>query len=819
MQNVPKFSSFKPKTVQTHARPTTSTSSQGPEEHQQPQDNSRRPDRDEGRHHGSSERRHKGRHHHRTESGRKRRQLAGSPPAAIPEQSEGLDKIVSIDRKGDKGNAQFGTNDSAKVPKYKAPADRKTLGKRWRDLDFPNQPKPLSSLPKTDLAAIQRHETFIAPQKPVDGDAWLNDLSLEYLPLRGNRKRKRPASIAGAESHAVPPETNFDDPASGRAHESDHSESSDATSESDLELAANEVHLETRMRQEHDRLLRTTREDSHNVQAWLDLADYQDDWVRDGLAARGSRHSLRDATTSAELKLAILSEALKVIPKSANGWERLLIRLMTVGRRLWSLEEQVERWNKLMSQSHGSPGLSLQYFNFVQTNDFSFERCRGSLIECLNSTVHTESAQPTSDRDLKWCKESIHLFHRLTIVLRDSGYQEQALALWQAILEIQFNQVKVTSAAPQYGTPELLELFAKFWDSEKPRIGESEDIQNSSLPSTDRPKPNTSGQRATKDLLVEWATWEGNTASRFSMPGRTSDDEDESGDPFHVVLSADIEPFLPFCIQQHDPSLLIDAFLSFFRLPPLPASSDCSNLSPWHTDGFTKSCGSSPLNNSNDTAGDYSPQHNTCVSALAYLHLFPATTDTLFTEPHQFSHFHNTQSRQIHIFLHNTLAALLRSLPANDNLASYFLAFETAIFPAQARKTAKGLLKQRSSQTQLWNAYALVEEQLGNTDAADRTLATAIKMNGSWEASGKEEVLLLWRTWIALAMRRGDLNAAVRRLAGMGVEANDLDRVLSADGPPQVDTIQKVEVVSAPFTNHNKTHSHRLNLPRNSAKT
>lgn len=802
MSNVPKFASFKPRKASAADQPeSTTTHREDSDERRRPQHRSQQYRKNEN---GESIK--DAYNHHRAHTQRIPEQDRDSPKTAGLQEVESEENrdpysIFSIDTRGDRGNAQFSTNDSAKVPKYRTPNDRRALGRTSKELGQTNEPRPLSSLSRGAFANLHRQGRYCNPQKAyaTDDGAGLAspDLDLDFLPLRRSRKRKRSWEILGAQSFTGLPERSADPVEDGR---DETSETSDSSSDSDVGPTADTKDPHLQVRQEHDRMLQKTRDEPQNVLAWLELVGFQDRWVQEGLASDGSKAMNTDNMASAELKMSILSEALGLVSKESTDRERLLLKSMSVGRRIWSPNEQAERWDKMMKQNQNYPILSLCYINFIQSNNFSFEDCRDRLTEYLNNTISDTAVGVDSQMNVERDEQGIHLFLRLITLLRDAGYQEQAIALWQAILQIQFDRGSFLENLDSPHTPsKMIDDFIDFWDTERPRIGEMERSRHPSDPTNDSKNARCTGVAVDepKNCLAAWAFAEITATSHFPMPGRTSDD-DQGEDAFHVVLSGDIKPFLPFCVRPHDPDLVIDAFLAFFQLPPLLGA---QSLHAWHTDPFIKTPALPYLSQSYNIKSR-SPKTSRCTQALNSLKISPPTPSILITDPTLFQTLLHTQPPQIHTFIHTTLAHFVRALPTHDNIAIYHLALTTHIFPTTARKSAKALLKQRSSHIPLWNAYALVEEQLGNSAAADRTLASAIQMNGSWTLRGKENVLLLWRTYIALALRRGDFALAAGRIVLLSNTTDQSPTANPQTNPPSQVTPEAIATADLTLRRH-----------------
>lgn len=80
------------------------------------------------------------------------------------------------------------------------------------------------------------------------------------------------------------------------------------------------------------------------------------------------------------------------------------------------------------------------------------------------------------------------------------------------------------------------------------------------------------------------------------------------------------------------------------------------------------------------------------------------------------------------------------------------------------RKTARALLKKRSTSVPLYNAYGLTELRFGDAKLADNVFASAIKMSETLPDQARQDVLLLLLTWTWDALRKGNNSTAVQRI-------------------------------------------------------
>lgn len=247
----------------------------------------------------------------------------------------------------------------------------------------------------------------------------------------------------------------------------------------------------------------------------------------------------------------------------------------------------------------------------------------------------------------------------------------------------------------------------------------------------------------------------------YPLPGRTADASGEE-DPFHVVLFSDIQPYLDSLQLNAPAELLIDAFLCFSRLPSLSQDQD---VNFWRRDSFLSRNimeGQSPVHDQCETASNSTAEMGKVSEYLSLPQLWQTTTETLFAR--STDHFKSFQAYSDANFIARVLERLVVASPHNSELAEYFLAFELNACPDRARKSAKRLLKERSANLRLYNAYGLIEARVGSKASSDRVFSTAITMGATLGSAGQKDLGLLHHTWAWEALRRNERQSALARL-------------------------------------------------------
>lgn len=706
-------------------------------------------DREDGRHRRYHE--HRPRHHRPTEE---RQRTATLPKGQEdPEESE----YFMIDRRGDAKNVEYGGLHRYTIPAYQRIGYGRVLGAdeyakidreastdkcivlrvdRGRGIERPER-----LLAKKVAKTNGRIQRLILPQVDADmKDADTSmDFDLDFVALRPSRKRKR-----GSES----PEDSLLDTdyrsVEGKAkpHPRPQDEDLEFESNSDETEEASTLDDHTRMR--NAELSRATKTDSASADTWLALVDFQAYHTFPGLVSSGFTTSQR--RTVSDIRLAILDQASKAIPTGAMGHDRLLLAQIEEGSKVWETSKLSKAWQDALMQNPQSMLLWREYLGYLQSDPatFRYEYCKDAYLKCLATLTNGLVKAEIGTRP-NMVNEIIYVVTRYTNFTRDAGYDELAIATWQALLEFHLFPPDLPKDQAK------LDAFEDFWESDTPRIGEKGSVgwrahisEQSSmprcvmpyvLPSLDTDKP-----------LASFAIAERRIASAFLLPGGTGD-EDESDDPFRYVMYSDIRPVLQRLPETLDSRLLVDAFLCFMGLPPI----DQRNGFPqeWRPDSYWQSAN---------------------------------MADSTFQAPSRryisFSLFQNAfrdhESNEAIEFAAQALFALVQAFPEYEELGEYLLACLSQTKPADATKAAKRLLKGRPTSLRYYNAYALKEATAGSSDLpakAEQIWRKALELSSSLTEDARDETVLLWHSWLMTCVHHGDDKIALHILLIMPDES------------------------------------------------
>lgn len=249
--------------------------------------------------------------------------------------------------------------------------------------------------------------------------------------------------------------------------------------------------------------------------------------------------------------------------------ERLLLGMMEEGSKFWETKTQAEKWKQISKDNIDSVLLWQSYLNFKKTtfSTFRYEDVRDvyiGRIKLLKETIKSGR----SGRAIELNEQLVGVLLRLTVFMRESGYSELAIAIWQGLLEL--NVFSPVNLPPE----EKLAKFIDFWEAELPRIGEQnalgwDQYANPKI-GTEPPDPivdPVGDLLDLKDIFRSWAKAERLRTRLSRCPGRMLDDIVED-DPFRIIIASDLEGFLVILPPELLGSL-INAFLLFCGQPGL----------------------------------------------------------------------------------------------------------------------------------------------------------------------------------------------------------------------------------------------------------
>ncbi len=718
---VPKFGSFKSQPTEAPKAADSLSAEKGRDESK----------RSHSRHHDEGRRR---RHRSRDEPRRRqhgtshRSKESNAKHEARPtrDTSEAQAKSFVIDTKGDPLIRRYGTLDRAQIPAYRRYGYGRVLGTKGRLViyhegvrDYFSLRMPGEGLPRyrdRDGLRTKRpsaHPAPVALRKHITSSKDDEDEKDGYIPMGGSRKRK-----------LEPDSSDEDERPSYRSIEGKAKAGnvdSDAESESDDAVEIDESDLNNPLKWKSIQLNRTVKEQPANIDAWLELADHQDELLRaqsvDGLALDNEAHSYK------EIKVSMLESALENV-KAPSDKERVLVELMREGSAVWPSKVAAKKWADLGDHVKSHALWKVQ-IDFMMTNvvAFQYDAIKTTFIGRLHFVLSTASSEVPDGY-----REALYVFLRTTRFIHDSGYRELAVAAWQAMLELSF--FRPDSDQQPTSVPAS---FQEFWESEVPRVGDYGATGWNQFVTSggqgEPPEPVTQPamrESASRDTYKLWANLESEHAGNATMPARTMDDGTDD-DPFRVVTYSDIEPLLFMIPKDIIPNLsaaLISAYLLFCGLPPPPGSEAATE---YYQDQFISPSGceipqvaSTPSQTESEELQRKVPYADRCHVRVAW------ASDVLFCGKNWFRLL-DTQTIAKSVDLAWVDAVLKRLVyDAKAPIVSeYYLAFAYAQDATSVKKVARSLIKQDPNNMNLYNYYALAEFSNSNAEVATKVLGSA----------------------------------------------------------------------------------------------
>ncbi|CAM1505452.1 Fc.00g110890.m01.CDS01 [Cosmosporella sp. VM-42] len=776
----PKFSSFKPKGPSSNVSASGANSeTERKNRDRDSRKRSRHSDSQRDRRHSKHSRqdsRQDSRHDARHESHRRNREQ--SKPESRPETSDqkhaalvslkhgtGASGLYIVDVKGDPLIAQYGSLDRSQVPSYYRYGSGRVLGTVGRLVIHRDGARDEFSLrmPGEGSAAFRdkdglRSKTWRVRSKPmrirIQESGKSDDENEDFLEVRTCKKRKRGLdSSDSSDADEQPTYRSIE----GKAKAHQYSDS-DLDYNSPDELA--DTDQSNPLKWKSIQLSRQVKDHPEDIDAWLELADHQDALLRAGENI-DDKASENEVHSYAEIKLSMLESALSNVSNPQER-ERVLVPLMREGVKVWNSKTATKKWTELLADESTSFALWKTHLDFAMSDisTFQYDDIKTMYLDRHNLLSKRSGFQEHND-----CSEAIYNFLRTTRFIHDSGYKELAVAAWQALLEITFFRPAQSEIGPDS------ESFQEFWESEVPRIGDTDaqgwrkfndDNLLGDAPETVRDRGDPSTQ--SRDDYKSWANIERSRAEKANVPARTMDDGTED-DPFRVVMLLDFVQWvfqmptnlLPMLVPE-----IVDAFLIFSRFPPAFRSSKWTEIA-YHDQflvGLDGGIETMPLEK---PEADLSEETEKRLPSFDQGILHAACTDDLlFARSAWFRHISaRAKNREIELGFVINVTRQLYFMAGVAGLAEYHLALCSINDPTALKKTGKALLKRFPTNLGLYNAYALAEFANDNLVVVTKVLASA---TGLASKSSNPDGFKLWRSWSWMELELGNKKLATKRL-------------------------------------------------------
>lgn len=727
------------------------------------------PARNEEKHKRSKTREHD-RHHRKPET---RPQEAQRVPAELTSVGQPAKPYFAVDTVGDRANLRYENTDRYRVSQHHRLGYGFIVGLNTTYRIARNASTSIGVTVNTDhdkLDQIQAQSVFSKRITNNENDLKLVkraednvlDVRQDFVPLARNRE---PRPGHGSEHHPTHPphlsHVRFADSTLPR-------EDDDLETASDTDDALPDAAENARTRQAQ--LSLAARNASSDPEAWLALIHHQQFMISPGKIS--STLTTTELRTLVDIRVSLYEKALNSV--AAEAKDRLFIGMLDEGARVWDPDKLAQKWQHVLTQSPDSHVLWTRYIDHLQKRHqgFTYGKVLQTYIDSLQRMRRAyDDAQRPQHEALG--NVQLHIFTRLTGFMQACGYHELAVALWQALLDVCI----AGSANGDAIVDRRLALarLVESWDLEDPRFGDRFiPLTNDAAATVSHP-----GDPGRCSPFATFAAAEAARCANYYMPG-SSNDEDVSEDPFHVILYSDISPVLDALTFSYTSDALIDAFLCFYGMRPLP-----------HSDAY-------PWRASPDIDGP-SNAHDIGFSTLSYSRVSQSTFLDLLTTGVARSTTRDPiassgSKRLQHI--EQCLFNFTQRMPLHIPLAQYLLAFQVHHNPSAASKTVKRMIKSHPTCLTLYNAAAMIDDHQGRHEKAVKIWQTTLSMNAT-ESNGYGSWLLRY-TWAWSEAAMGNSPQALTVLSGTvdGAPAPDISTMQGMTAAARLRTEQALREAS-----------------------
>lgn len=649
---------------------------------------------------------------------------------------------------------------------------------------------------KSALSKASKGHSVYMKVRVEDASTGEADLEANFLFLSsGPRKRKREDTKNDSDSDS----TSEDDAhhyrsVQGKAKTSDQPEDADLLYDpeaSGSEREGREHGSDEFIRSRRNQLNKAVEDNPSSCENWLHLIELQDEIIGLHHTSTEARPTKAEQRSNAEIKLSMYEKAIAAVTQ-AQDKEHLLVASMDEASRIWDASKILTKWRSTLRDYPGSPALWAKYLDFraADLQSLKVDDVLTEYVDCLK-TLDNLSRSTTAIRDPEAGEKLLYLVLRYTLLMREAGFAERALATWQSLLECSFFKptVNETPEVNENSTPDKLLAFEEFWESEVPRIGEDGALGwahyasnggGTAAPKTDE----TLALNASSDPFSSLATAEKKQAMQARCPGRTIDDIVED-DPYRVILYSDVQDLLgAFSNSRPSEPYLISNLLAFCHLPSLydtpsgngarsvyrdpfvsggvVGSSSAASTSAWKLQ--PKEGSADPMNAADPSVNDGPFSTPVADYATSTDSLFSATGSWFSLFDSWFLENSNDRGPVPIDWISRTLRLLVDNGIGGDALAVYYLALELRLSPDTVTKTAKKLLKARPTSFRLYNAHVSISFRLGQADRATQTLVAAINTSRDIAELVLRDTIFLWQTWVWELLISGQEKEALERL-------------------------------------------------------
>lgn len=722
-----------------------------------------------------------------------------------------------VDRRGDPGNTGFGGLHRSSIANYRRSGAGSILGLPVRKIDRSSshdkaivltggktlEGRTRISLSKSSAGALKKLRARIGRSLNSADERDADFLPFRHLiqPQESRTETHQDVDLPSDE------DVHHYRSVHGKAKLSDKPEDEDLMYSNETSASEEDSRtfvVDNVTQQKRSELNREVEGDPSNSENWTQLIAFHDKMLGLSQMAGHSKPTAAEKQSNAEIKLSMYAKAIAAVPKSKDK-EQLTVLMMEEASQTWDITKIQSKWENLRREYPQSGGVRTGHLNFRATT-FQFFKYDDVLSLFFEGVKAKGAPQRSSGdpEDLGLNSAIPYLVLRLTILMREAGFTERAVAIWQVLFEFHcFKPEKYRTfqgGLSDNAAHESLSAFEEFWESELPRIGEAgaqgwaQAVSSAGEP----PPPKIDvcvDPGSMTDVYSSLAFSEQKQTLQARHPGRAIDDVVED-DPYRVILFSDVRDILSVWPKfDQNQMLLVENFLAFCHLPPLYQTGSGADARSMYRDPFL--CNSILCFSRNSiepwkvqVAGHTDgPVNGTSSPFRTPVADYIVTTDTLFSATGSwFSVFdawlleYAQDQGPVPIdWIRRTLKALVDAGIGGDALLEYFLALELQVSPETVTKTAKKLIKSRPTSFRLYNAHICIEFRLGHRDKAVQTLVAASNTSQGMVELLRRDTFYLWHTWVWELLSSGQVKEALERLLSFS------DPLVSHDRSNRVD--------------------------------
>ncbi|KAK9317751.1 NRDE-2, necessary for RNA interference-domain-containing protein [Lipomyces starkeyi] len=577
----------------------------------------------------------------------------------IPQEEMSNAQLYAVDTRRDMDNLTYGKPSKYSVPKYYRVGGGRVLGLG------PEYRLEQAVAEATGPAIISRESEGDSEIKPRR--AWVLNSQTKRLKVdtEYDGSKELLGSFVPLSSRYIPDEKNGDDDRVAVFPDDTEGSESDVTSDKgdtyDIHSAASKKIIE---------LSKAVEEFPKSASRWHNLANAMAENAPSGSPLR----------VRWEMSFSVYQKALE----ANSGETSLTLKYMDLFENLKGKYQAAKKWLQLIDEYPKNLDFWIGWmeFNIRDSSSFEYESVLAKLIDVVARIAGAAEKDSEVEQNL------VYVMVRACRFIYEAGYTEQAIAITQGLLELNY-----FCSVASTDLPTRLQWLRTFWAKETPRIGEiiGERWQNTyKAAETDRAL-SQSDEAVTKSWIKEELE-----ASKCILPSRTDEDED---DPFRVILFTDIQPFMYIFCTTSARTDLVWASLKFLGC----------DVAKWNGNSFLDSW---PAKFSiEETAIGRDP--------------FEHVIDIEFTD---------------------RVIKSLQTIVDDEDLLVWFLEWDFRKNGSASLKTAKSLLKRKRDGIKLWRLYSSIEWRLGHKEKSNSVYETAVDF-----LKDDDRCILLWESWAELA--------------------------------------------------------------------